>query len=406
MAVIFDQPASCTATSSQILPFWAHETASLPVQREVFLPVPEKPPGVQNLGGVPPIFLRPTKIAKLVNLPIFANKGVPDNMVPLRPLLAIVYAQRPQIHHSIFLQIDGLLHSCFRLRLERDVCVLPSDIAFCSALGPGVSPASTFCGLFWPTPFLLSAVLSAVKQERGYGVFVGPASSEAWKSLDVAVNNRKTSLMHFVFAGPESAPWCANFVSFAYQGKIKRKKPDFEFALEPIFSSQVPLTIAILPFCPARVSALHHVPVASDDTAKRHTPLPVTSEIPLPIQSSVWNVKAMELLAPLFPHQDVASLFVQVIQPTGARLMFAGDNSKRVISANAEFEPQMLAQIRERFVSESAKGRMMGPFNRCPFPNTWNSNQARSTPLDTRKKDKYYPLSERFRVVSNFSAGR
>jgi hypothetical protein len=112
----------------------------------------------------------------------------------------------------------------------------------------------------------------------------------------------------------------------------------------------------------------------------------------------------MELLAPLFPHRDVAALFLQVIQPTGARLMFAGDNSKRVISANAELDPTLLRQIRERFISEVAKGRMMGPFSRCPFPNSWNMNQARSTPLDTRKKDKYDPLSERFRVVSNFSA--
>jgi hypothetical protein len=114
----------------------------------------------------------------------------------------------------------------------------------------------------------------------------------------------------------------------------------------------------------------------------------------------------MELLAPLFPHHDVASLFVQVIQPSGARLLFAGDNSKRVVSTNAALDPAMLAQIRERFISEVSKGRMMGPFDRCPFPNDWNKHQARSTPLDTRKKDKYDPLSERFRVVSNFSAGR
>jgi hypothetical protein len=114
----------------------------------------------------------------------------------------------------------------------------------------------------------------------------------------------------------------------------------------------------------------------------------------------------MELLAPLFPHQDVASLFVQVIQPSGARLGFAGDNNKRVVTKNATLDPAMLAQIRERFVAEVSKSRMMGPFARCPFPNQWNKYQARSTPLDTRKKDKYDPLSDRFRVVSNFSAGK
>jgi hypothetical protein len=114
----------------------------------------------------------------------------------------------------------------------------------------------------------------------------------------------------------------------------------------------------------------------------------------------------MELLAPLFPHQDVASLVVQVIQPSGARLMLAGDNNKRVVTRNATLDPSMLVQIRERFLSEVSKGRMMGPFARCPFPNQWNKHQARSTPLDTRKKDKYDPLSDRFGMVSIFSAGR
>ena len=48
----------------------------------------------------------------------------------------------------------------------------------------------------------------------------------------------------------------------------------------------------------------------------------------------------------------------------------------------------------------------MGPFDRCPFPNDWHGHQARNTPLDTRRKDKYDPLSLRFRVISNCSAGR
>ena len=59
-----------------------------------------------------------------------------------------------------------------------------------------------------------------------------------------------------------------------------------------------------------------------------------------------------------------------------------------------------------KFVSEVSLNKMMGPFDRCPFPNEWNEHQARNTPLDTRRKDKYDPLSQRFRVISNFSAGR
>jgi len=114
----------------------------------------------------------------------------------------------------------------------------------------------------------------------------------------------------------------------------------------------------------------------------------------------------MARLADLFPHRDVAMLFVEAVSPSGASLLFVGDRSKRVAVANGDLDERMLLQIRERFVSEVALNRMMGPFNHCPFPNEWNGHQARNTPLDTRRKDKYDPLSLRFRVISNFSAGR
>ena len=388
-----------------------HDGLPPPSQRSVFIPVPEKPPEGEVYAAIE--FLHQLSLPNVMGLGFSAVSGFPDKNFlkdndTARSLTSIHFGLRPDLHHSIFLQIDGLLHACFRLRLERDVCVLPDDTAFCHESGPGLSPASTFCGLYWPTPSLLPDVLRAVKHERGYGVFVGPLASEAWILLRSPSKQDQRTQCHifFSFCGPDSAPWCARFCSFAYQGKIKRKKPDTTFALAPILSAQVPRLVSIIPFCPARVSSLHHVPVAQHDTAKRCIPLPCAIGIPLPTQISVWNVRAMELLAPLFPHQDVASLFVQVIQPSGARLGFAGDNNKRVVTKNATLDPAMLAQIRERFVAEVSKGRMMGPFARCPFPNQWNKYQARSTPLDTRKKDKYDPLSDRFRVVSNFSAGK
>ena len=370
-------------------------TLPLPPQRPVFLPVPQKPPG--------PLIFPEVSFSSLTQ--IFGDGGTSVNLFT-RALPSIIFALRPPVHHSIFLQIDGLLYACFRLRLERDVCALPNDTAFCNEIGPSFSPASTFCGLYWPAPHLLSSVLLAVKQERGYGVFVGPASCEAWSLLEVAANHRKVHLITFSFRGPDMLPWCAFFCSFAYQGKIRRKKADTIFAIEPIYSTQVPPRVTILPFCPARVSALHHIPSSSDDTVKRAAPLPPAVGIPRPVQTSVWNVHAMEQLAISFPHLDVVSLFKAVIQPQGARVMFAGDNNKRVVAANGALQPAVLAQIRERFVSDVEKGHMIGPFRRCPFPNEWNSSQGRSTPLDTRKKDKYDPASVRFRVISNFSAGR
>ena len=201
-----------------------------------------------------------------------------------------MFAARPPLHHSLVLQIDGLLHACFRLRLERDVCALSSDTTFCEATGPSVSPASTFCGLYWPTPHLLTAVLNAVKLERGYGVFIGPAGCDSWNLLTTTPNQRKANHLTFTFRDPGMLQWCGVFCSFAYQGKIKRKKPDTLFALESIYALQLPLCVALLPFCPARASALQHIPVASDDNAKRSAPLPPVSGIPRPAQVSVTSV--------------------------------------------------------------------------------------------------------------------
>ena len=323
-----------------------------------------------------------------------------------RPLQKLVFSARVRIHHSFILQMDGLLFAVFRLRLERDVCAQSQHDAFCVNFGTGVSPASTFCGLFMPEPPLLNAVILSVKHERGYGVFVGPVLSEAWVNLSSPANKPTKKLLVFSFKGPNDIPWQGIFVSFAYQGRVVRKKKDTLFDISVLPHEHISRTVGIIPFCPARISSLPFFPKASDDTAKRCAPLDVVLGIPKPIQTTTWNSEVMGTLSSLFPHRDVAKLFVEAVSPFGASLLFVGDRSKRVTVANGDLDDEMVLQIRERFISEVVINRMMGPFNRCPFPNEWNSHQARNTPLDTRRKDKYDPLSQRFRVISNFSAGR
>ena len=304
------------------------------------------------------------------------------------------------------LQIDGLLFAVFRQRLERDVCAHTQDEAHCVQFGAGVSPASTFCGLYMPQPPLLSAVILAVKHERGFGVFVGPVECDAWTYFSSTTSTPSRILLRFSFEGPHHTPWQGVFASFAYQGRIKRKKHDTHFAIGVLNHEHIPRTVGIIPFCPARISSLPFVPEASDDTAKRSPPLEIALGIPKPVQSVIWNMEVMSSLSKRYPHSDVSELFIQAVSPSGASLLFVGDRTKRVAVANGELDANMLLQIRERFVSEVALNRMMGPFDRCPFPNEWNGHQARNTPLDTRRKDKYDPLSQRFRVISNFSAGR
>ena len=325
----------------------------------------------------------------------------------LRPLQFFKFGDRVQPHHSIVMQMDGLLFACFRLRLERDVCSPAPLRSFCVAFGAGASPASTYCGLFMPHPLLLLSVVQAVKQERGYGIFVGPVVNNAWPLISNGMNaSQNPSLLRFTFTGPDSLPWQGVFCSFAYLGKVKRKKKDVLFNLLPIFDSHISTQVAISPFCPARISSTPFLPVACDDTAKGSSPLCLATGIPKPVQAAVWCVNEMRPLAAVYPNAGISQMFMQAILPTGAPLRFVGDRSKYVPAANGALEPVIQDQIRSRFISEVGKGRMMGPFTRCPFPNEWCKHQARVTPLDTRRKDKYDPLSTRFRVISNFSSGR
>ena len=371
----------------------------VPATKFLIAPAVVDPPAQQvfNLSS-------PLRVPPPVDVPAVAPFKPPwapmqSSRFPLRDVYATL-APRPRMHYSLILQMDGLLHVVFRQRLERDACAASLDDAFCELFGPGASPASTFCGLFFPPPQNLGSVIDAVRAERGMGIFVGPADHPSLASFIDSPRN-----LIFRCPGPNDEPWIGLFITFAYQGKVKAKKKDRVFYLRPLLSRQVPLKVGILPFCPARMSSSPHVPRPTDDTAKPKQPLPAAADVPKPVQLGSWNVCSMQRLASIFPHGDVAQLFRLAILPTGAPSSFVGDRSKRVSIPNAHLEPEVLAKIKDRFVTEVTKGRMLGPFDRCPFPNSWCPHQARSTPLDTRKKDKYDPLSDRFRVISNFSAG-
>ena len=199
-----------------------------------------------------------------------------------------------------------------------------------------------------PTAGLLRAVLQSVMIERGYGVFVSPVTCDAWSFLhDSALKQNKAALLLFSFTGPMLSPWQGVFLSFPYQGKVKRKKPDSCFLLEAMLHYHIPRRVALFPFCSA-------IPVLSNDTAKRSPPWGATSS--------------------------------------------AGDRSKLVVTSKGVLDPSMQKRFVERFTSVVSKGRILGSFDRCPFPNEWSKHQARATLLDTCPKDKYE--SSRFYFLS------
>ena len=120
----------------------------LPPQRPCFPAVLDKPPGSplskKVLTDVGKIF------SKTVMGPVTEDKppgavitvfdqSRAENFFTPRPLQLLVFCDRAAPHHSIILQIDGLIFACFRLRLERDVCAQSFDDSFCMSFGPGVS---------------------------------------------------------------------------------------------------------------------------------------------------------------------------------------------------------------------------------------------------------------------------
>jgi hypothetical protein len=123
----------------------------------------------------------------------------------------------------------------------------------------------------------------------------------------------------------------------------------------------------------------------------------------LPVLKSPWNVSAFTACASIYPFRDVADLSVAAASSKGSDSRFAGDRSKRVLAKNSPLSPKEWDKIREKFLADVALNRMVGPFPRCPFPNDWCNSQGRQISLSTRPKDKWDPLSERFRVISSLS---
>ena len=142
------------------------------------------------------------------------------------PLREILFTARSLLMPaSLLIQIDGLLFVTFRERLERDVCATSCSESFCHFWGPGVSAASTFCGLYAPAPALLDATIVACRAERGFGVFIVRRDSEALSSLQ----SKKLVLLRFTFIDTLFHDWCGVFCTFAFPGRVVRKKPHTAF---------------------------------------------------------------------------------------------------------------------------------------------------------------------------------
>ena len=402
-----------------VLPVPRVQLAPTPVtwcpQRPVFIPVPDKPP-VENSFPSHSLNVQLSLDVANVTKSLFSSVAI-ENVKPFsrtppekfspRPLVCLSFAARTtqapdglrSFPPSLLVQIDGLLFATFRERLERDVCASSSQDSFCPFWGPSFSPASSFCGLYLPPPALLDDVLCACRLERGLGVFIGHYDSAAISSLlaDASV------LLRFAFPHSIFADWCGVFCSFAYAGRAVRRKPHSVFDVHVITDGCVPAKIGLLPFCPARMSPSPFVPTRDSDTHKASPSLPLFLGVPHPVQVSSWDSLTMAMCAASYPFRDVADLCVSAASSSGSVSRFAGDRQKCVLARNSPLSPLQWDKIRSKFLDDVSRQRMLGPFPRCPFPNEWCNAQARQISLSTRPKDKWDPLSERFRVISSLS---
>jgi hypothetical protein len=161
----------------------------------------------------------------------------------------------------------------------------------------------------------------------------------------------------------------------------------------------VPSRIGLHPFCPARMSPTPFFPVRVPDTSKASPRLAPFQGFARPVLTSPWSETAISACTSSYPFPDVANLCTAAASSKGSVSLL------RVTVANAclpnsPLAPKEWVKIHQKFLSDVALYRMVGPFPRCPFPNDWCYAQTRQISLSTRPIEKWDPLSELFRVFS------
>ena len=330
---------------------------SLGHPRPVFIPVPDKPP-VQSLFLPASTFL-----SSAISLPSAVKNdsrfylpppvdvssdslfGTSQKNFSSRPLTSLAFSARASclpdgllsFPSSLVVQIDGLLFATFRERLERDVCAPSPQDSFCPFWGPSLSPASSFCGLYMPPPTLLGDVIDACRLERGLGVFIGRLDCRALSTL--ITDN--LVLLRFDFPHTTVSEWCGVFCSFAFAGRVTRRKPHTGFDVDIISNNCVPSRIGLHPFCPARMSPTPFYPERVSDTSKASPRLAPFQGFARPVLTSPWSVSAINACTSSYPFLDVANLCTAAASSEGSVSLFAGDRDKCVLAKNSPLAPNV-----------------------------------------------------------------
>ena len=331
---------------------------------------------------------------------------------------------------SLVLQMDAIVFSFFRRRIEYDASATSASTAYTTSFGALHSPLSTVFSIFSGSCTQMQSLVRRAQAERASGVFICKAApDDGPRDFDGATWYERLSLsakLHFDFKGPscreltpsEGAlfspliPVKAFVVSFnvadplrSKSDKRKEKKFTLEAITIPLSDGKVealPLQLArASPLAPPRGVLPHG---ALQDRAPPSDPLPPFEGFKEPSTANGWNKVLFERMASFYPIADVAAIAREAVSDVGFDAGFVGNRQSHVPATNMVSDAGKLAAVRSRLQEEVAAGRMAGPFTRCPFPNEWCPFQGRYVPLGQALKFKYDPDSEEFRLVSDFSA--
>ena len=299
-------------------------------------PDPAPLPKVKLKGSIP----QPSGRSQGLSFLAKAFPSGPRDPTPLTKqwVLPSFLLPRPKIPLSAIAQIDGLLHSCLGVRIERDVCALSSEDAFCDVFGrDDLLATSTFVGLYVCNFDLLAETVNVVATNNSCGLFVVPTwpdhgslivsnkdtSPSSWfRVLKAAARIEFQLSPSFWKPGSKPAgnsPILALFVSFGCAIPFKSKpRPETSFSLLPV---KLPVALAggklgVLPFIPTRASPLADslAPSRSTDSvssstsfAGRHGTMSGKEmaaktadfsrdnpDFKLPLPPSSWNTKVLK----------------------------------------------------------------------------------------------------------------
>ena len=340
-----------------------------------------------------------------------------------------VSSERWFLDHSIVAQMDALIFSVFRRRLEFDATATEASSSYTSLFGKMVSPLSTVCAIFSARATDMPDLLRRAIKEKATGLFIckeapdsGPREFEGRTWFDYL---NAHAALRFEFRGefcrdvsPSEGRFFsplhtirALFISFNTASALVRKsakRREKKFGLEvckiPLSDGKVgmlPLHLArISPLAPQRGSAPHG---AARDSAPPSNPESLFEGFPEPQPVKGYNLPLLKCIAAFYPLSDVADIAIEAASETGFDSGYTGDRNRRVSASNMVSDEAKVSLIRARLTEEVAAGRMAGPFKRCPFPNSWCKFQGKETPLGMAPKFKYNPESDEFRLVSDFS---